>query len=114
MKRTNLSITITLFFGLFAQAAAADFSMQIRDTMRLSGQGIIMTGKIASGVIHNGDSLCVPLAQGGQVGREVKGMEKISKVVDTANAGDNIGILVADLKEDDIAVGQNLTDGCAD
>ena len=101
-------------FGLCAQASETDFKMEIKDTMRLSGQGIIMTGKIAQGIVRSGDSLCVPLANGSQVGREIKGMEKMSKVVDVASAGEHIGIMVGDLNEDDIAVGQLLKSGCAD
>ena len=114
MKNTKSIMLMPLFFGLSALASEAEFSMEIKDTMRLSGQGIIMTGKIAEGTVHNGDSLCVPLADGSQVGREVKAMEKISKVVKVATAGDNIGILVGDLTEDDIAVGQTLKAGCSD
>ena len=114
MKNTKSLMLIPLFFGLSAQASEADFNMEIKDTMRLSGQGIIMTGQIAGGTVRNGDSLCVPLADGSQVGREIKGMEKISKVVEVATAGDHIGILVGDLTEDDIAVGQILKAGCTD
>ena len=114
MKNLKAIILLLPFFGLSALAAEAEFSMEIKDTMRLSGQGIIMTGQIVEGTVRNGDSLCVPLADGGQVGREVKGMEKISKVVEVATAGDHIGILVGDLSEDDIAVGQILMAGCAD
>lgn len=112
MKNTLLIVLGYTLIGVSLGAQAGDFRMQIKDIMRLSGQGIIMTGKIADGQISNGDSICVPLIGGGKAGRQVKGIEKLSKVVTSAGAGEHVGLLVGELTEDEVAKGEVLVSGC--
>lgn len=113
-----LPVTLALIFSLVtvANSQASDpdapFSMTIQDTMRVPKKGVVITGQIEQGQVKNGELVCVPLVAGGTISSQVDGMEKMSRLVDTASAGDHVGILVSNVEEDDIAVGMELHGQC--
>lgn len=76
--------------------ASADetFSMQIMDAFSITGRGTVLTGQVASGAVVVGDPVCVPLQNGETAARKVDGIEMFRKVLDRAEKGQMVGILV--------------------
>jgi translation elongation factor EF-Tu-like GTPase len=93
-------------------AANEDFSMRIMDVFAITGRGTIMTGKIATGVLNSGDTVCIPLVSGDMTARPVKGIEQFRKILEHAEAGQMVGVLVEGIDRKDIAKGENLHADC--
>lgn len=94
------------------QSKPADLSMTITDRFRIASGGIVVAGQIRSGSISVGDSICIRSATGGQAPLEVAGIESFNKLLDTASAGDRVGLLVTGIELEAIAVGDRLTPSC--
>jgi len=83
------------------------FLMPIEDVFSISGRGTVATGRVEQGVVKTGESLEI-------VGiRETKktvctGVEMFRKLLDTGEAGDNIGALLRGVEREDIERGQVL------
>ncbi|MBD1173292.1 elongation factor Tu [Pelagibacterales bacterium SAG-MED03] len=83
------------------------FLMPVEDVFSISGRGTVATGRIESGVIKTGEEVEI-------VGiRETKksvctGVEMFRKLLDSGEAGDNVGILLRGIERSDIERGQVL------
>jgi elongation factor Tu len=83
------------------------FLMPVEDVFSISGRGTVATGRIESGVIKTGEEIEI-------VGvRETKksvctGVEMFRKLLDSGEAGDNVGILLRGVERTDIERGQVL------
>ncbi len=83
------------------------FLMPIEDVFSISGRGTVATGRVESGVIKTGEEVEI-------VGiRETKksvctGVEMFRKLLDSGEAGDNVGILLRGIERTDIERGQVL------
>lgn len=95
-----------------ATGGSGDFSMPIMDVFAITGKGVVMTGKVASGSIGVGEPVCVPLNSGEVVERTVIGIEQFRKVLDRIGEGENAGILVEDIDRAEIKKGANLDTDC--
>jgi len=88
---------ILLLFNLpfSAQADADDeFSMKIMDAFAITGRGTVLTGQVASGSLEVGDTVCVPLQDGQTAAHTVDGIEMFRKLLERAEKGQMVGILV--------------------
>jgi elongation factor Tu len=83
------------------------FLMPVEDVFSISGRGTVATGRVESGVIKTGEEIEI-------VGiKETKksvctGVEMFRKLLDSGEAGDNVGILLRGVERDDIERGQVL------
>jgi len=83
------------------------FLMPIEDVFSISGRGTVATGRVEQGVVKTGEELEI-------VGiRDTKktvitGVEMFRKILDTGEAGDNIGALLRGVERTDIERGQVL------
>ena len=83
------------------------FLMPVEDVFSISGRGTVATGRVEQGVVKTGEELEI-------VGiRETKktvctGVEMFRKILDTGEAGDNIGALLRGIEREDIERGQVL------
>jgi len=83
------------------------FLMPIEDVFSISGRGTVATGRVEQGVVKTGEELEI-------VGiKETKktvitGVEMFRKILDTGEAGDNIGALLRGVERTDIERGQVL------
>jgi len=83
------------------------FLMPVEDIFTISGRGTVATGRVEQGVVKTGDDVEI-------VGiRETKktvctGVEMFRKILDTGEAGDNIGALLRGVERTDIERGQVL------
>jgi len=83
------------------------FLMPVEDVFSISGRGTVATGRVESGVIKTGEEVEI-------VGiRETKksvctGVEMFRKLLDSGEAGDNVGVLLRGVERTDIERGQVL------
>jgi len=89
---------LTLLLSNLPFSAHADthdeFSMKIMDAFAITGRGTVLTGQVASGSLAVGDTVCVPLQDGEIAARSVAGIEMFRKLLDRAEKGQMVGILV--------------------
>ena len=69
------------------------FSMQVADVFVIAKRGTVVTGTIATGSISVGDSLRID-RPGGTMDTRCTAIEMFRKQLDTATAGDNVGLLL--------------------
>lgn len=84
------------------------FLMAVEDVFSITGRGTVATGKVERGVLHVSDEVeIVGLAE---EARKVvcTGIEMFRKLLDEAQAGDNIGALLRGVQRDEIERGQVL------
>jgi elongation factor Tu len=86
--------------------------MKIMDAFKITGRGTVMTGRVDTGSIAPGDAVCVPLTSGETVAREVDGIERFRKMLERAEAGQFVGILVTGVDSKDVKKGESLHADC--
>jgi elongation factor Tu len=83
------------------------FLMPVEDVFSISGRGTVATGRIESGVIKTGEE--VEIVGVTATKKSVcTGVEMFRKLLDSGEAGDNVGILLRGVERDDIQRGQVL------
>jgi len=83
------------------------FLMPIEDVFSISGRGTVVTGRVERGVIKVGDEVeIVGLRPTSKT--VVTGVEMFRKLLDSGEAGDNIGALLRGTKREDVERGQVL------
>ena len=83
------------------------FLMAVEDTMTITGRGTVATGRVERGVLHLNDPLEIVGIKETQ-STVCTGIEMFRKLLDEAQAGDNIGCLLRGIKRDEIERGQVL------
>ncbi len=83
------------------------FLMPIEDVFSIKGRGTVVTGRIASGKVKIGEEIeMVGIRKTSKT--TVTGVEMFRKLLDDAQAGDNVGILLRGIGKDDVERGQVL------
>ena len=83
------------------------FLMPIEDVFTIQGRGTVVTGKVEQGVVKVGDE--VEIVGLRNTSKTVcTGVEMFRKLLDTGQAGDNIGALLRGTKKEDVERGQVL------
>ena len=97
------------------QAADPAFSMTVMDAFKVSGKGVAITGRIDSGTVRTGDSVCLTAAKIGTKALTVNAIQLGQKMSDSAEQGDIVGILVGGIDKGDITRrgSDTLTARCA-
>ena len=83
------------------------FLMAVEDTMTITGRGTVATGRVERGVLHLNDPLEIVGIKETQ-STVCTGIEMFRKLLDEAQAGDNIGCLLRGIKREEIERGQVL------
>ena len=85
------------------------FLMPVEDVFTITGRGTVATGRVESGVLKVGDEVEIVGLQ--EESRKVvcTGVEMFRKLLDSAQAGDNIGALLRGIQRTDIERGQVLS-----
>jgi len=83
------------------------FQMSIEDVFSISGRGTVVTGRIERGVVKVGDEIEIVGIRATQK-TIVTGVEMFRKVLDSGQAGDNVGILLRGTKKEDVERGMVL------
>ena len=83
------------------------FLMPIEDVFSISGRGTVVTGRVEQGVINVGEEVeIVGIKDTSKT--TVTGVEMFRKLLDTGEAGDNIGALLRGVERDGVERGQVL------
>ena len=83
------------------------YLMPIEDVFSISGRGTVVTGRIESGVIKTGEEIeIVGIKETTKT--TCTGVEMFRKLLDSGEAGDNVGVLLRGTKREDVERGQVL------
>ena len=85
-----------------------DFLMPVEDIFTITGRGTVATGRVESGQIKVGDTVEIVGLTDEKRSVVVTGVEMFRKILDFAEAGDNVGLLLRGVQRDDIERGQVL------
>ncbi|WP_416829445.1 elongation factor Tu [Ectobacillus polymachus] len=84
------------------------FLMPIEDVFSITGRGTVATGRVERGTVKVGDVVEIIGLQEENKSTTVTGVEMFRKLLDQAQAGDNIGALLRGVAREDIQRGQVL------
>jgi elongation factor Tu len=84
------------------------FLMPIEDVFTISGRGTVVTGRIERGIVKVGDEVEIVGLQEKTKKTVVTGVEMFRKLLDSGEAGDNIGALLRGVGREDVERGQVL------
>jgi elongation factor Tu len=84
------------------------FLMPIEDVFSITGRGTVATGRVERGVLHMSDEVEIIGVKEETQKSVVTGIEMFRKLLDEAQAGDNIGVLLRGIQRTDIERGQVL------
>ena len=84
------------------------FMMPVEDVFSITGRGTVATGRVERGQIKVGDEVEIVGIEEDVKKSTVTGVEMFRKLLDYAEAGDNIGALLRGVQRDDIQRGQVL------
>jgi elongation factor Tu len=83
------------------------FLMPIEDVFSISGRGTVVTGRIERGVVNVGDEIEI-VGIKDTMKTVCTGVEMFRKLLDTGEAGDNVGCLLRGTKREEVERGQVL------
>jgi elongation factor Tu len=84
------------------------FMMPVEDVFSITGRGTVATGRVERGKLNVGDEIAIIGLTDAPKKTTVTGVEMFRKLLDYAEAGDNIGALLRGVARDDINRGQVL------
>ena len=84
------------------------FLMPVEDVFTITGRGTVATGRVARGVLHLNDEVEIVGIKEETKKTVVTGIEMFRKMLDEAQAGDNIGALLRGIQRTEIERGQVL------
>ena len=85
---------------------APEFYAGVQDVFSITGRGTVLEVQIANGTVNIGDQLHI-----NELGKvfTVTAMQNGSQVVETATAGDKVGLLTKDVTKDEVMRGYTIT-----
>ena len=91
-----------------ARATDQPFLMPVEDVFSISGRGTVATGRVERGVVKVSDTVEIVGLMDKAKSTVVTGVEMFHKLLDQAEAGDNIGALLRGVQRNEIERGQVL------
>lgn len=82
-----------------------NFLMPIEDVFNIAGRGTVATGRVERGILNRNEEVEIVGMRDTQK-TVVTDIEMFRKILDSAEAGDNVGILLRGVKKEDIERGQ--------
>jgi elongation factor Tu len=82
--------------------------MPVEDVFTITGRGTVATGRVERGVVKMGESVDIVGLEEEKKTSVVTGLEMFRKMLDFAQAGDNVGVLLRGIARTDIERGQVL------
>ena len=104
---TKLMEALDTYIPLPQRDVDKPFLMPIEDVFSISGRGTVVTGRIERGSVKVGEEIEIigfkPTEK-----KVVTGVEMFRKLLDSGQAGDNVGVLLRGVEKDDVERGQVL------
>ena len=88
-------------------AADSFFRMTVEDVFSIKGRGTVVTGQIESGTLRVNDEIYIRRPTSSRR-TTVTGIESFRKLLNQAQAGDNVGVLLRDVTKQDVQHGDVL------
>ncbi|MGI6441558.1 MAG: elongation factor Tu [Peptoniphilaceae bacterium] len=107
-KILELMAEVDAYIPTPERATDLPFLMPVEDVFSITGRGTVATGRVERGTVKVGDNVeLVGLADSART-LVVTGVEMFRKLLDSAEAGDNIGVLLRGIQRTEIERGQVL------
>jgi elongation factor Tu len=106
-KITELLDAVDSYIPMPERAVDKDFLMPIEDIFSIQGRGTVVTGRIERGIVKVNDVVEI-VGIRDTTKTTVTGVEMFRKLLDSGQAGDNVGVLLRGTKKDDVERGQVL------
>jgi len=101
----DLMRAVDEYIPLPRRAVERDFLMPVEDIFSISGRGTVVTGRVEQGRVKVGDEIEIvgirPTTK-----KVVTGVEMFKKLLDSGEAGDNVGLLLRGTERKDVERGQ--------
>jgi elongation factor Tu len=81
------------------------FLMPVEDVFSITGRGTVATGRIETGVVNTGEEVEMIGLGAEKKKTVVTGVEMFRKILDTGEAGDNVGLLLRGVNKDEVKRG---------
>ena len=91
------------------RAADQPFLMPVEDVFTITGRGTVATGRVERGTIKVGEEVEIVGLQDEKRKTTITGLEMFRKLLDFAQAGDNVGALLRGIQRNEIERGQVLS-----
>jgi len=82
------------------------FLLPVEDVFTISGRGTVATGRVERGVAHVGDAAEIVGLKDEKTSTVITGLEMFRKLLDEAQAGDNVGALLRGIDRKSVERGQ--------
>ena len=82
------------------------FLMPVEDVFTITGRGTVATGRVERGIVKVSDEVEIVGLRPDRMKTVITGVEMFRKLLDQAEAGDNIGVLLRGVQRTDIERGQ--------
>ena len=105
-KIMGLMATVDEYIPDPKRATDQPFLMPVEDVFTITGRGTVATGRVERGVLHLNEEVEIIGVKEEARKTVVTGIEMFRKLLDEAQAGDNIGILLRGVQRTDIVRGQ--------
>ena len=90
------------------RATDKPFLMPVEDVFSITGRGTVASGRVERGIVKMGDTVEIVGLSDEKRSTVVTGVEMFRKLLDFAEAGDNIGVLLRGVQRNEIERGQVL------
>ena len=107
-KVTELMTAVDEFFEEPSRDLDKPFLMPIEDVFSITGRGTVVTGRIEQGKVSVGDTVEI-VGLTDTTSTTVTGVEMFRKLLEDAQAGDNVGVLLRGTKKEEVERGQVLS-----
>ncbi|WP_301423551.1 elongation factor Tu [Bacteroides caecimuris] len=105
-KIMELMATVDEYIPDPQRATDQPFLMPVEDVFTITGRGTVATGRVERGTLHLNEEVEIIGVKEEARKTVVTGIEMFRKLLDEAQAGDNIGILLRGVQRTDIVRGQ--------
>ena len=89
------------------RATDKPFLLPVEDVFTITGRGTVATGRVERGTVKVGDTVEI-VGMNSKLSTVITGVEMFRKMLDSAVAGDNVGLLLRGVQRTDIERGQVL------
>jgi len=103
----NLMNAVDEYIPLPERPKDQPFLMPVEDVFNIEGRGTVATGRVERGVLKKMEEVEI-VGLKDTVKTTVTDIEMFKKLLDTAEAGENVGVLLRGIKKEDVERGQVL------
>jgi elongation factor Tu len=104
----NLMDAVDEYIPLPERPKDQPFLMPVEDVFNIEGRGTVATGRVERGILKKMEEVEI-VGLKDTIKTTVTDIEMFKKLLDTAEAGENVGVLLRGIKKDDVERGQVLS-----